>query len=115
MDLITRQSRAAEAAQRWKNSYYLSDGRWSELRSGNSKVVYANLVSLGNNPSPDSVDSAIGNASWTRVHCDECNQDVDAVVQLGEAPDFESHTACVCPQCLAKAINLVSKVSDGEL
>jgi hypothetical protein len=38
----------------------------------------------------------------------------DAVVQLGEEPEYESRTACICFSCLKDALKLESLKSGGE-
>lgn len=55
---------------------------------------------------PEAVDEAFGNSSWTRMQCDECGAHVDWVVELGQEPDYESATACICRSCLNKALLL---------
>lgn len=55
------------------------------------------------------VAKIIGNPSWVRaVCCSECNRPSYDVVQLGEPPDYESHTAWVCKGCLEKALTLLN-------
>ena len=58
---------------------------------------------------PDAVNDIIGNQSWTQCSCSECNRDVDAVVQLGQEPDYESSTAWICRDC----IKLAAAAFDG--
>jgi hypothetical protein len=54
------------------------------------------------------VAAAIGNDSWTSNRCDECGRDNEVVVTVGEPPDYESRTASLCPECLAKALQLAT-------
>lgn len=56
-----------------------------------------------------SVKEIIGNASWTELSCDECDESVDAVIVLGQEPDFESKTARICIECLKKAMTHFSE------
>lgn len=40
--------------------------------------------------------------------CHECGKEDVATVQLGENPDnYESYNACVCRECLKKALELI--------
>lgn len=98
MLLITRKSKANEAAKRWAKQY--PPDRWPDKQD-----ILRQLVELGDNCDPDEVDKIIGNSSWTQTKCDECKSDegVD-VVQLGEEPDYESSTATICKSCLRKAL-----------
>ena len=52
------------------------------------------------------VTAIIGNDSWTSLKCDECGKYVDAVVQVGEEPDYESYSAKLCKPCVYKALTL---------
>lgn len=94
MLLQTRQSKAAEAADSWERSY-----------KGDHEGKAAKIRQLGPNPDPAAVNEIIGNESWTRCSCSECGGDVDAVVQLGESPDYESRTAWICKQCVKLALD----------
>jgi hypothetical protein len=43
-----------------------------------------------------------------RRKCDECGEDSDTLVQVGEEPDIESSTAELCLGCVKKAYDLIS-------
>lgn len=102
MRLITRKDKAKNAAQQWLNTYN-GRGGWKYSTNGDKEAIYVALVELGPNPDPDDVDRAIGNKSWTECHCDECRTQADEVVEVGEAPDYESATACLCLSCVRYA------------
>jgi DNA-directed RNA polymerase subunit M/transcription elongation factor TFIIS len=59
------------------------------------------------NPTLEELDNAIQRHYLTRLHCDECNQEVESLVELGEEPADESNTARVCQDCLEKALALI--------
>lgn len=106
MRLITRDQKAAEAAESWKKQYCVGE-RWREVLQGDTEEVYSRLLKLGPTPRPNDVDAVIGNSSWTRIICNECRQhDVSSAVQIGEEPDIESNTALICPDCISKAAGL---------
>lgn len=103
--LITRQQVAASTAERFKQQY----GPDFLVRSfGDTKQIYAKLVSLGNHPSCEDVEKVM--PSWTHLRCDECEKEVDAVVQFGEDLDWESATANICKECLAKGATLMAQM-----
>lgn len=56
--------------------------------------------------SAEDVNKIIGNGSWTRLLCNECNKPADWVIEVGEAPDYESSTARLCRSCAAMAASL---------
>ena len=95
MKLITRQSLANETHARWMAQY-----------PKDKEGIGAKLLALGENPNPDEVDATIGNGSWTRTpECDECGSNNVPVVQVGEESDYNSNTANLCKECLAKALD----------
>jgi hypothetical protein len=93
MKLITRQSKANEAAGHW------------QYGARERENIYNALIALGDSPNPDDVDRVIGNKSWTEVgECDECRKASEALIMLGEEPDYDSHTAYICINCLQSAM-----------
>jgi len=88
----------------WKEKRQLFSERngFGECRT--YEETYNELLALGPHPEPDDVDRVIGNASWTRLHCDGCGESVDAVITVGQEPDYESATASLCPKCMAEAV-----------
>ena len=103
---ITRTTLAAEAAQRWDNQY--GTGAASD-----KQAISRWLHRLGAAPSPDDVDKAIGNKSWTSVPaCDSCCQEgLEAVVEVGQTPDYDSATARLCEDCILAAAALFQDAS----
>ena len=53
------------------------------------------------------VAAIIGNESWTSLKCDECGNETETVVQVGQEPEYDSHTACLCVPCVKTAAGLV--------
>jgi hypothetical protein len=106
MKLITRKMLAKEAAEKWKDAYYSEEIGW-EYRFFK---VYERLVALGEDPDPDDVDNAIGNNSWTKTACSECDE-VEGVLRLriGGEPDYDSNMVYLCAECLEKAYNIGKK------
>lgn len=54
---------------------------------------------LGDNKTEDDVARVIGNRGWTLLVCDECNNEVDTVVQFGKG----SYVFHICQACSIKA------------
>lgn len=62
--------------------------------------------------SREDVDFIIGNSSWTTLWCDECRQEVGAVVRLGESD--EERRMNVCPACILQAANVAREAIYGS-
>jgi len=108
MNLITRQNLANQAANRWEKEVY--GYIWSQLDSRDynpKKAIFNKLVSLGEYPAPDAVDKVVGNDSWTRTFCNECEEENIDVVELGEEENYGSSTAKICESCLRRALELL--------
>ena len=106
MELITRKSLAAKALSRWNAQYGERPDASQTSFIGNWRAIAIGLESLGEAPDPDEVDRVIGNGSWTECRCDECRKAVDAVVLVGEEPNYESATAMLCRDCAVQAARI---------
>ena len=105
MKKITRLDVIRRVAARFKQQYFRK-GEWSEAHFGLARdhaLTYQSIVDAGDDGA--AIDIAIGNGLWTRLKCDECDNDVSAVVQLGQELDYESATANVCFDCLRRALS----------
>jgi hypothetical protein len=110
MKLMTPQTLASEARSKWEEQY-----RYAEMDHRHyswAPAVAARLAAIGENPSPQEVNEAIGNDSWTKPpSCNECGRASAATVQVGEEPDYESRTAWLCRDCVVKALELFDEVT----
>lgn len=102
MELITKKGILKCLPSHYKMQYPTNrqffDGSWSD-----DKIK---MLEAENPLTEERANEILGNKSWTNNKCDECKQDAFAVVQLGEEPDYESHTASICIDCLNKAVAL---------
>jgi hypothetical protein len=100
----TPQSKAAAAAAAWEQQYapYCSVDHW-QAKMG------AALKALGSQPTPEEVNALLGDNQWTKCLCTECWKSVDAVVRIGNEPDYESDTVWVCRECLAEAVRIMDE------
>ena len=102
MELTTKSMLISSVVSRWKMQYYRG-GQWTH--SGKEEI-YENLKSE-EHLTEENITKIIGNSSWTKNACDECGKDSDKLVVIGQAPDYDSSTASICPDCLKKAIDLI--------
>jgi hypothetical protein len=83
----------------WGDGSYTTDTR--------GRPVGAELGALNaDKVTAEEVDMVIGRI-WTRLECNECGKDVDAVAEVGEEPKCESDTARVCFDCIQRAFSLL--------
>ncbi len=101
MKIIDRQNRASAAAERWAEQYK----RYPEDRFQDTTKA---LVALGENPTPEAVNTVIGNKCWTDVPaCTECSKVPNVfVVEVGEDNDYDSRTIWLCGGCIRKLMGL---------
>jgi len=119
MKLITQRDQIRTIAERWKGQYCrraFSPAAnkvidfWSRVYICDStEEVYKKLAALDvETATPADIDAIIGNDFWGKLgyHCNECDAEPpDAILQVGEEPDYESRTAFLCRDCAAKVGN----------
>jgi hypothetical protein len=104
--LITRRDKIRGVAARWRKQYRSGT---TLSRGESADAIYTRLSQLD----PESavrgdVDAIIGNTNWTAIQCDGCGRDVEAAVEVGAEPDYDSPTAVLCADCIAAALHLVA-------
>jgi hypothetical protein len=110
--LVTRESLAATAAERW-HQQYLRDGvrplyvsRGPYLKGRRYEDIYADLARAR---TIEEVERVLPRElGWTRVTCDNCDQDVEAVVQIGSHSNEEYGPCSYCRPCLELALGVFS-------
>lgn len=112
MIVTTKQKIRAGVAQHWKEQYYRrTDKIWSYP---DKEAIYEKLKALPKTATDADIRAVIGNGSWTRNRCDECGEDVEVAVLLGQEPDHESATVSICPKCLRKALKLIKETPNQK-
>lgn len=106
MIVLDERTQVKQAIQRWVRTYGLDRTYGADKRG---RRVGAELMALDQDTATAAeVAEIIGNSSWARKRaCNECGQETWGVVELGEPPDYESATACVCRDCLHAALRLL--------
>lgn len=104
---ITRRGEIRTVATRWR-AQYPSGTRLA--RGESADAIFRRLADLDSERATrDEVDAIIGNHSWTAITCDGCSRDVEAAVQVGQMPDYDSATATLCVECLRAALQLLQE------
>ena len=110
MKLITIRSQILEVANRWKAQYV-----GGKHEQADKIAIYANLLKLDlATCSAETVAATIGNDSWACAQeCYECGGHFDAVLQIGQEPDYESATTYLCHGCIASANALMEQQANA--
>ena len=106
MKLETMREQVRSVANRWRTQYC------NASRHGvDRQEIQRKLDALDVETATDAdVNAIIGNSSWAAPHqCHECGVSTWDAVELGQPPDYDSHTATVCIDCLRKAVALVEQ------
>jgi len=101
MKIITKQHKIDNITKSWYKQYkrYMTPG-------GDKLEIYEKLLKL-DQPTEAEIIDIIGNKSWTENYCDECGEDWEILIQIGQEPDYESRTAKICQSCLRKASDII--------
>jgi hypothetical protein len=81
IEIVTRKSLTATAAERWYRWHTHGEGFWRDNRD---QVIHDQLLALGPEPEPDEVDYVIGHSHCTDVCCSACERSVGSAVALGD-------------------------------
>lgn len=108
--ITTKRWKIDNVAKHWKNQYY-HRGQWKVYAPGNAEHVYIALSALPTGATEEDVVAIIGNNSWIECKCNQCWRDVDAIVSVGEEPDYESRTADLCRDCVLLALMAFEEVA----
>lgn len=84
----------------WAEQYkhYASDDRFADITRKLNALKDDELTG-------DRIEKIIGNDSWTRINCDECDRECNTVIRIGENTDYEARWVDVCSECLDLAVS----------
>jgi len=108
MNLTTKREIIRRVPAHWRQTYTPFQ-KWDDSKGKIAKELDRINVETA---TEDDIERIIGNRSWTRMTCDECKKEVDALIQVGEPPDYESRTAQLCPECVRAAFSLANNADD---
>ena len=105
MKLLNERNQVREVASRWREQY--GSGTYRVDKRG--RMVGDELAALDlETATADVVEEIIGYRGWVQMNtCHECGTETWDAVQLGEPPDYESHTSTICGPCLRAALRLL--------
>ena len=111
MELITQQNIVADRIAWFLTSdtppYRAGRPFWGDERG---RDVAGELRALDpGTATVDQVNEILGRDMVYRLECNECGEVAEALVQIGEEPNYETNTAYVCRACLERALRLVTE------
>lgn len=98
-EVWTPRRRAADAARRWRGQYFSEARGWYD---DNKKAIHGRLSVL-NQPIPETVDHIIGNSSWTRTKCEQCEAENVPVIILSVADEYGTELCESCVELMLSA------------
>jgi len=117
MQVTTQRSIIKDLPKRWRDTYapFDNDSFLFASRNGYSDAptkqeIADTLDTLDmDTTTPEEISNIIGNDSWTRLVCNECNKEVDTIITMGESRDYESNTTDLCINCVTDAYNTINQ------
>ena len=103
---ITRAIRAAGVAAAWGRQYKARPGRGHS----DKRELISELKTLSVRCDADAIDALIGNGSWTRVTCTNCDaeaQGKEAMAVLNGVAWDEYGPSTLCRTCLTNALDML--------
>ena len=98
MLLRTLEDEIKDVPRRWHNAY--NYGEWLNDQDKQDKAE--KLFALSSEElTKENIDKIIGNDSWTKLHCDECNEYVKKYIIL--SVDGGDCIYRICPECIKEA------------
>jgi len=108
--LENEQQQVVGVAARWK-AQYCHDGKWDDVwgRDKSSESIYQGLIALPPSATAADVATIIGNDTWVGERCTECGKR-NAVLLVGDEPDYESATVYLCAKCARKIAAIIDSI-----
>jgi hypothetical protein len=111
--IIHRRAKIKDVRKRWLEQYaiYPNDrivGRCDRTAGDIRKSLKALDLETC---SVSDIDAAIGTAGWGSLTCDECGEDHEHLIRLGEEPDYDARWVDLCRACLMRSAALAETVS----
>lgn len=101
MRVITKREQIRNVAALWASCY---NHAWETKDWVDKREVYEKLRTLDlDRASEADVAEVIGNKTWTSLACDECRREVQAVIEVAQAP-----SRYICRGCVKKGMELLS-------
>ena len=105
ISVLTKREAIKDSRPRWKRQYadYPDDRKvgWANKTAGEirSDLDALDLETCGS----DDIDAAMGTTGWAVIDCDECGQEKETLVRIGDELEYDARWQDLCEDCLALA------------
>lgn len=108
MRVITKQALLATAAERYREVHQRR-GEWLPTADGkDAAAIYAQLTALSSTTDEAAITTTVGDNRWTENLCNECGEDREVTIILGEEIHHPTDMATICLDCLKQATRLAN-------
>lgn len=114
MQLIYRRDVIRNVRKMWADQYAHYDENhkfpaFGDNRGFTVKAIRDALARLDlENCDPQDVNEAIGTTGWADCRCDECDENYEVLVRIGQEPDYDARWQDLCGHCLSRAIAMLA-------
>lgn len=104
MNIITKQSKVIPGIESFLSNYqHVSGGSsfYNEERFNKISKLVPETCSV------EEFETALGFRHWTWNRCDECGEDFEVILHIGDDVDYDARWQCLCAGCLMKAVKVL--------
>ena len=114
--VITTRDKIKDVARGWYENFRQEIHGTSSSPAKDIKDIYVKLLALDLEMCPEEeITSIMGNDKWTKLICDNCEKEVDDVVEIDDDPDEEYKAPTFCFDCIKEAYGeVVEKENRGD-
>lgn len=105
MKVLLRSEICQRAPERWAQQYRNTSDEHK------ARITERLLALSPQDRTPEKIDEIIGNTSWTRNVCDECGENHDLLIMIGEEPDYDARWVELCAGCLLAAAKVLEQTA----
>jgi hypothetical protein len=103
MRVINKKALISTAAQRFREAYQRREDWLPTEQGGDASLIYQKLAGLPIGADEDAIMAITGDSRWTANICDECGEDREITILLGEEIHHSTDMAAICLDCLKQA------------
>ena len=109
--IVTKRDVIRSVPKAFRTQYGRNPGEvaaWSKSQKTKGELVNAADALDVETCTAEEMDAAI-ETKWCGHKCDECDLEKDALVRIGQEPDYEARWVDICSDCLALAADRLDK------